>query len=172
MTLTVENDVVNVALRLASHAENCPDQIAVVEPGGRAVGENRYSTISFAELHADSNRIASALLSWGVRPGTRLALLVRPGIDFISLVFALFKSGAVTILIDPGMGRRNLLRCLAEAEPEGFIAIPQVQAISEPICGANAKSSQRNRNWRSTRASGPLRVPLGVKLVTACKPTS
>jgi len=27
------------------------------------------------------------------------------------------------------MGRRNLVRCLAEAEPEGFIAIPIVQAV-------------------------------------------
>ena len=51
-----------------------------------------------------------------------MALLVRPGIDFISLVFALFKAGAVIVLIDPGMGRRNLIRCLAEAEPEGFVA--------------------------------------------------
>ena len=54
---------------------------------------------------------------------------MRPGIDFISLVFGLFKAGAVAILIDPGMGRRNLIRCLAEAEPEGFVAIPVVQAV-------------------------------------------
>ena len=43
--------------------------------------------------------------------------------------FALFKAGAVAILIDPGMGRRNLIRCLAEAEPEGFVAIPLVHAV-------------------------------------------
>jgi acyl-CoA synthetase (AMP-forming)/AMP-acid ligase II len=55
--------------------------------------------------------------------------LVRPGIDFISLVFGLYKSGAVSILIDPGMGRRNLIQCLAEVEPEGFIAISAVQAV-------------------------------------------
>ncbi len=61
--------------------------------------------------------------------GTRLALLVRPGIDFVSLVFALFKAGAVAILIDPGMGRWNLIRCLAEAEPAGFVAISVAQAM-------------------------------------------
>ena len=33
------------------------------------------------------------------------------------------------ILIDPGMGRRNLVRCLAEAQPEGFVAVPLAQAI-------------------------------------------
>jgi acyl-CoA synthetase (AMP-forming)/AMP-acid ligase II len=65
----------------------------------------------------------------GALPGTRLALLVRPGIDFISLAFASFKAGTVAILIDPGMGRRNLIGCLAEAEPEGFVAIPVAQAV-------------------------------------------
>ena len=59
----------------------------------------------------------------------RLVLMVPPSIDFIALVFALFKSGAVQMLIDPGMGRRNLLRCLAEAEPEGFVASRRVHAV-------------------------------------------
>ena len=33
-------------------------------------------------------------------------------------------------------------------------------------------SSQRKRSWRSRRASGPVFVPLGAKLVIACSPTS
>ena len=33
------------------------------------------------------------------------------------------------MLIDPGMGRRNLIDCLADAEPEGFVAIPLAQAL-------------------------------------------
>ncbi len=59
----------------------------------------------------------------------RLALLVRPGMEFIALVFALFKAGAVVVLIDPGMGMRNMIGCLADAEPEGFVAIPMAQAV-------------------------------------------
>src|SRR6185436_12637292 len=31
--------------------------------------------------------------------------------------------------IDPGMGRKHLLRCLDEVRPEGFVAIPLVQAV-------------------------------------------
>lgn len=126
MTTTLaEKQVTNVALRLAQHARQRPGQIAVVEPQGR----RRYRTITFGELHADSDRIAAGLLARGVRAGDRLVLLVRPGIDFVSLVFALFKSGAVTVLVDPGMGRRNLLGCLSEVEPDGFVAIPAVHAV-------------------------------------------
>ena len=65
----------------------------------------------------------------GVPPGTKLALLVPQGIDLVSLVFGFYKAGVVAVLIDPGMGRRNMIRCLAEAEPEGFVAIPVAQAI-------------------------------------------
>ncbi len=107
-----------------------PDAVAVVEPlGYDAEGKRCYRQVTFRQLDEDSEQIARGLWQMGVVPGTRLALLVRPGIDFVSLVFALFKAGAVAILIDPGMGRRSLVRCLAEAEPEGFVAIPVAHAI-------------------------------------------
>ena len=47
--------------------------------------------------------------------------MVLPGIEFFVVVFALFKLGAVLVGVDPGMGIRNLGRCLAEAEPAVFI---------------------------------------------------
>ena len=122
--------VVNVAARLGAMARERPEAAAVVEPlGYGADGRRQYRTITFRALDEDSDRVARGLIEMGVTPGTRLALLVRPGIDFVSLVFALLKSGAVTILIDPGMGKRNLIRCLAEVEPEGFVAIPPVHAV-------------------------------------------
>ena len=92
-------------------------------------GRPDYDQLTFRELEDDSNRIASGLRQLGVAPGTRLALLVRPGIDFVSLVFALFKAGAVAILIDPGMGRKTCSPASKQAEPEGFVAIPVVQAV-------------------------------------------
>ncbi|HTU24437.1 MAG TPA: AMP-binding protein, partial [Pirellulales bacterium] len=120
----------NVARRLSAMAELQPDVVAVAAPRGRnPAGRDDYDTITFRGLDEDSNRIASGLVRLGVRPGTRLALLVRPGISFVSCVFALLKAGAVVILIDPGMGRRNLVACLAATEPEGFIAIPAAQAV-------------------------------------------
>jgi len=120
----------NVALRLTRTAQAMPDGIAVVEPGNYdRQGRRRYRHLTFAQLDEDSNRLATGLRSWGLRPGMRVALLVRPGIDFISLVFALFKAAAVVILIDPGMGPRRMLHCLAEAEPEGFIGISLAQAV-------------------------------------------
>lgn len=111
-------------------AEAMPDAVAVVEPlGYRRDPGRRYRQVTFGELDRDSDRIARGLGELGAAKGTRLALLVRPGIDFISLVFGIFKAGTVAILIDPGMGRRNLIRCLAEAKPDGFVAVSIVHAV-------------------------------------------
>ena len=121
--------IVNVANRLSDMAQHVPDQVAVAVPGRYEGGRRRYQTISFRELDHDSSIIASGLRRLGVSRGDRLVLMVRPGIDFVSLTFALLKSGAVAVLIDPGMGKKNVIQCLAEVKPDGFIAIPPVQAV-------------------------------------------
>lgn len=122
--------IVNVGRRLSEQAAKTPAASAVVETCGRGKdGKFRYRSITFRELDDDSDRIAAGLLTAGLTPGTRTVLLVYPGIDFISLVFALFKAGAVIVLIDPGMGRGPLVRCLRDVRPEAWIAVPKAQAV-------------------------------------------
>lgn len=120
---------INVARRLTDTAARMPDALAVVVPRGRRAGKRQYDTLTFRQLEDETNRLAGGLIALGLRPGMRISLLVRPGSEFIALVFALFKTGAVIVLVDPGMGRKNLLRCLADVEPEGFVAIPIAHAI-------------------------------------------
>ncbi|MGE0608543.1 MAG: fatty acid CoA ligase family protein [Pirellulales bacterium] len=118
----------NVAKRLTDCAHRQPNAIAVIVPVRGGTGKSEYARHTFRQLDDDSSTIARGLIRLGITPGMRLALLVRPGFEFISLVFALLKSGAVQVLVDPGLGKRNALQCLAEMEPEGFIAIPPGQA--------------------------------------------
>jgi olefin beta-lactone synthetase len=134
--MNVKENSVNAAGHLSEIARLMPEAVAVAEPlDYDPQGKRHYRRITFQKLDQDSDRIARGLREMGVTPGTRLALMVRPGIDFISLVLAIFKVGAVAILIDPGMGRRSLIRCLAEAKPQGFIAIPLAQAIRTLLPG-------------------------------------
>ncbi len=120
----------NVGFRLSETARLNPNGVALAMPKGRdAAGKRQYAQLTFRELDEDTNRIAAGLHAMGVKPGMRLVLMVPPSIDFIALVFALFKAGVVQVLIDPGMGRGNLLRCLSESQPDGFIGIPLAQAL-------------------------------------------
>jgi len=120
----------NVATRLTAIATRIPDAIAVAAPGGRnADGKRQYRLQTFAELDQDSDVLARGLCAIGVGRGMRLVLLVPPSIEFMTLVFALLKSGSTTVLIDPGMGKRNLITCLREVAPDGFVSVPVVQAF-------------------------------------------
>ncbi len=120
----------NIATTLRETAGRHPSQPAVVCPGGRdRFGRVVTTPITFCELDRESDALAFGLHELGVGTGQRLVLMVRPGIEFIALTFALFKVGAVVVLIDPGMGPRRVFRCLDQVEPEGFVAIPPVQAL-------------------------------------------
>lgn len=125
----------NIAHRLAASSARWPDQIAVVQPCGRdAAAKYRYRTWTFSQLDREATAIAEGLRAWGVQPGQRLVLMVRPSFEFIALTFGLMRAGIVVVLIDPGMGRSNIFRCLEEINPDGFVAIPLVQAIRVLQC--------------------------------------
>jgi acyl-CoA synthetase (AMP-forming)/AMP-acid ligase II len=114
----------NIAIHLATMAMRQPHTMAVIVPDGRGKdGRVRYTHMTYHQLDHDSTQLAHGFKSLGIGRGTRAVVMVRPGLDFFALVFALFKAGAVPVLIDPGIGLRNLAQCCREAEPEVFIGI-------------------------------------------------
>ncbi|QDU39078.1 Long-chain-fatty-acid--CoA ligase FadD13 [Maioricimonas rarisocia] len=120
----------NIAQRLRESAVKAPDTRAVIQPLGRdRDGNYRYAEWTFAELDRESDRLAAGLREFGVEPGDRMVLFVPFSREFIALTFALYKVGATIVLIDPGMGRTNIFRCLEEVDPHGFVAVPIVHAV-------------------------------------------
>jgi olefin beta-lactone synthetase len=114
----------NIAAHLPAMARRQPETVAIHVPRRRR-GQLLYQQATFAELEEQSNRIAHALEHYHIGRGVRTVLMVTPSLEFFALTFALFKVGAVPVLVDPGMGVKNLKACLAEAAPEAFIAIPR-----------------------------------------------
>ncbi|MBX3177552.1 MAG: AMP-binding protein [Candidatus Hydrogenedentes bacterium] len=116
----------NIAAHLPRMAQLHPDHLAVAvqRPGG-ATGRHRYATWTLKQLDDQSDRIAHGLDRVGIGRGVRAVLMVKPSLEFFALTFALFKAGSVPVLVDPGMGIKNLKTCLAEAEPQAFIGIPK-----------------------------------------------
>ena len=121
----------NIGQALTETAARLPDNIAVACPSSKRPTKIKvqpgqklaYDRITFSQLEDRSNLIAAKLRQAGIRPGMRAALMVPPGIDFVAHVFALYKTNAVTILIDPGMGRKNMIQCLSAAKPAAMVGI-------------------------------------------------
>ena len=121
-------EVVNIASALSEMAKSRPYAMAVACPAGRdREGRAAYTHWTFQQLDRESDLLARGLTEIGVGRGVRTVLMVRPGLEFFAITFALFKAGAVPVLIDPGMGIKNLGRCLEQAKPYAFIGIRRAQ---------------------------------------------
>ena len=115
----------NVAHFLAQQAVTQPTAAAVRAPLSHdRHGAILYTERSFAELEAEASATGHYFFTKGIRRGSRVLLMVRPGLDLIRIVFALFKMGAVPIVIDPGMGLRKFLRCVRHSKPMALVGIP------------------------------------------------
>ena len=146
----------NIAGALHAACAQQPEKTALVS--GR---NGQYKKWTFQEVLAASNLYAAGLRDQGVQRGDRVMLMVRPSMEFICLSFALFELGAVVILIDPGMGYKNLLRCIGLVRPTALVAIPQVHLLARLF----------RKPFQSVRIRicvGPSLGLLGTTLAAAC----
>ena len=110
-------EATNIANRLNSIAKQFPNTPAIIVP-------HKNQTLNFKDLLEESNRIASGLIKSGFQAREKALLMVPPGIEFITITFALFKIGVLPVLMDPGIGKYNFRKNIAEIEPEILIGIP------------------------------------------------
>ncbi|HRG55314.1 MAG TPA: fatty acid CoA ligase family protein [Lacunisphaera sp.] len=141
-------DSANIARHLPLMAARQPDHPAVKIPRGRiGAGGIDYLTLSFRELDAEVDAWAAKLAARGVQRGDRALVMVRQGLPLIAAAFALFKLGAVPVIIDPGMGRKSFLACVARSRPRVLLGIPLAQVMSHVFRSAFA--SVEIRVWIS-----------------------
>lgn len=119
----------NIAHRIVETSKRIPDKKSVVFSERQSDGTYKYPFYTFKEFEERSNQFANQLTKLGIGPGTRTLLFVKPCLDFSIITFALFKIGAIPVLIDPGMGVKNLLRSIAQVKPEAMVSIGMVHWI-------------------------------------------
>jgi acyl-CoA synthetase (AMP-forming)/AMP-acid ligase II len=125
-----ERHVVNIASYLKRVVNIAPYKRAVVYPAGREnSGRVMYSHLTFLQLDRESDCLAYGMEKAGITRETRTILMVKPGLEFFKIIFALFKIGAVPVVVDPGMGIRRMVGCFKEGRPEAFIGIPPAHVI-------------------------------------------
>lgn len=120
-----EAPILNVAAHLHDIAARQPDTPAIVWATNRdSTGRADYAQVTFGELDRETDCFAHGLVRAGVTRGMRVIVMVRPSREFFVLTFALYKVGAVPVLIDPGMGKQRMVQCLREVDAQAFIGIP------------------------------------------------
>lgn len=118
----------NVAELLAVRASELGERPAVLAARGRGRAL-RLASLSFAEIESRANRFAAALRARGLAPGDRACVFVPPGAELVALAYALWKCGAVPVLMDPGLGLARLARAIEHVRPRAFVGIPAAHAL-------------------------------------------
>ncbi len=156
-------DSANIARHLPLMAARQPDYPALKIPRGRTRDARiDYLTLSFAELDAEVDAWVAKLTARGVRRGDRVLVMVKQGLPLIAAAFALFKLGAVPVIIDPGMGRENFIACVKRSRPRVLLGIPLAQFSSYFFRSAFA--TVEIRIWAS--GSATARLSSGSQLST------
>ena len=85
-----------------------PDRIAVVTD---------KAELSYRDFDTRANRLARLLLERGVRPGDRVAVVLRRTVDLPTCLFAILKCGAAYIPVDPDYPAERVAMVFDDAAP-------------------------------------------------------
>ena len=126
----VEAKIVNVAGHLSERAKTNPYALALKVPFDQVGGTIFYETYNFSQLESLTNGVAWHLIEEGVTRRSKVLVMVKAGLELILITFALFKIGAIPVVIDPGMGVKEFLKCVKNTKPDSVVGIPLAIRLS------------------------------------------
>ncbi len=101
--------VTNVADLLTGHAVRRPDAVALVQPGPHR------RTLSWVELDAQVEAVASGLAAQGLVAGQRVAIAGVNSIEWVVAYFAALRAGFVAVPVNPQSTPAELRRTLLDS---------------------------------------------------------
>ena len=119
-----DDTVDSIGLRLERNASDYADHIAVLFEGRE---------VSWRELNALANRYAHCLRQQGVGHGDCVSLLMENRIEFLAVLGALSKLGAIAGLINTKLQGRQLVHCIAVTESVACIVGGELAQVLELV---------------------------------------
>jgi long-chain acyl-CoA synthetase len=114
----------NIAQTLGDTASEAPHKAAIV------LGDRR---ISYGELDAASNRVASALLKVGMKRGTHVAILMSHRLEWVINYFGVIKGGGIAVLLNPALKAPELDVLLRDSDAEILITEKKLWGTLSPV---------------------------------------
>jgi acetyl-CoA synthetase len=123
---------------LYNYAHDAVDKRAGGAAGGKAAvvwegEEGATRTLTYAELYAESNRLASALQGLGITPGDRVGVFLPMIPETVAAMLALAKLGAIVIPIFSGYAAPAVAARLADCEATLLITADGFLRRGKPV---------------------------------------
>jgi amino acid adenylation domain-containing protein len=121
----------------------------------------RGEVLTYAQLEAESNRMAAMLARNGIGPGNRVGLFMSKSGRSIITMLGVLKAGAAYVPIDPGAPLRRVAFILEDCAVRGLVTTAErVTQLSTQIAGVSSLKMilLANRPEGTTRTPGGLRL--------------
>ena len=115
----------------------------LVQRQAEALGEREFmsfehgTTLTFASLHRDSDRLARNLASFGVVPGDRVMVMLKNRIEFMLAMLAIMKLGAIFVPINTELKGSFLQHQMRNAEPRVVFLDTDLSDAFDAVEGGN-----------------------------------
>ena len=97
----------------------------------RPVVSEGSSEISYAQFNEKANRVATALMSLGIKPGDHVALCAPNSGDWLIFYFGVLKAGAVAVALDRMLVSGEVARLVNHSQPRiMFTADDKLDALA------------------------------------------
>ncbi|MDJ0351382.1 alpha/beta fold hydrolase [Pseudarthrobacter sp. PH31-O2] len=100
--------------------------------------------LNWRDLEQHVAATAAGLADTGVRAGSRVSLMVPPGVDLTVVLYACLRLGAVVVVADAGLGTRGLSRAVKGATPDFLIGIEKALAAAAVLGWPGRRISVRD----------------------------
>ena len=134
---------------LERNAQMYPDDVALVEinPGVddhqghtwrefalmQSTGEGYRVEMTWRKFDIRANRFANLLLSRGVARGTKIAILLMNGIQWLPIYFGILKAGCIAVPLNYRYTAEEIRYCLEKADAEILVFGPEFVGRVEEI---------------------------------------
>lgn len=133
-------------------ARAVPDREAVV------CGDVR---LTFSDLDARADRVASALAAAGIGPGDHVGLALRNGNEYLELMLGAFKIAAVPVNVNYRYRGAELAHLLGDCDVRLLVHEPEVGALlgeirdEVPALGTTVERGESYRRWLAEASPNP-----------------
>ncbi|WBB80484.1 amino acid adenylation domain-containing protein [Micromonospora sp. WMMD882] len=146
---------------------------AAATPDAVAVRSDRH-TLTYRELNVRANRLAHALIDRGIGPERFVALAMPRGVDLVTAILAVSKTGAGYLPVDPEYPRPRVEQMLADAEPACVVfAGPDDAPVARAaaVAAGSARLDLADPAVRTALAARPDHDPTDADRVGPLLPT-
>ncbi|SDX46163.1 arthrofactin-type cyclic lipopeptide synthetase C [Pseudomonas syringae] len=109
---------------------------AISTPDAIAAQVGSHS-LSYAELNHQANALAHYLISLGVRPDDRVAVVARRGLESLTGLLAVLKAGACYVPVDPAHPDERIAYLLSDSTPVVVLArqsvVERLPSLAVPV---------------------------------------